>query len=58
MLFYLMFTDGWLMIKYFHGEPYHSHCKKVERLAVVLVTCDPGVKRVRMLIVGEQMSGF
>ena len=50
MLFYVMFTGDWLMIKYFHGEQYKHHCNNVERLAVVLVTCDPGVKRVRMLI--------
>ena len=50
MLFYSMLVGNWLMIKYFHGEPYKHHCNNVERLAVVLVTCDPGVKRVRMLI--------
>lgn len=45
-----MSTADWLMIKYFHGEKYHSHCNNVERLAVVLVTCDPGEQKVRLLV--------
>ena len=46
---FLITTADWIMIKYFHGAQYHSHCKNVERLAIVLVTCDPGVQTVRQL---------
>lgn len=45
-------TD-WLMIKYFHGEKYHTHCTKLERIAVVLITCDPGEQKGTMKIVEE-----
>lgn len=45
-------TD-WIMIKYFHGEPYHSHCQNVERIAIVLVTCDPGVQTGAVKIIEE-----
>ena len=34
------------MIKYTGGKKYHSHCQKVARKAVVIITCDPGVQRV------------
>ena len=34
------------MIKYFHGEKYGHHCSGVERMAVVLITCDPGEQTV------------
>ena len=39
-------TANWLMIKYFGGEKYHSHCSGVGRMAIVFVTCDPGTQRV------------
>lgn len=45
-------TD-WLMIKYLHGKAYHSHCNKVERLAVVLITCDPGEQRGKVRVIEE-----
>ena len=45
----LYFTADWLMIKYFHGEKYHTHCTKLERIAVVLITCDPGEQKVSYL---------
>ena len=38
------------MIKYFHGEKYTHHCKGLERISIVLVTCDPGVERVSELL--------
>ena len=38
------------MIKYFHGEVYTHHCKGLERISIVLVTCDPGVERVSELL--------
>ena len=38
------------MIKYFHGEPYKHHCKSLERISIVLMTCDPGVERVSELL--------
>jgi len=42
----IFFTADWLMIKYFHGDKYTHHCSGVERLAVVLITCDPGEQTV------------
>ena len=39
------------MIKYLKGDKYHSHCNGVERLAVVLITCDPGVQTVWYLLI-------
>jgi len=42
----ILFTANWLMIKYFHGDKYNHHCAGVERLAVVLITCDPGEQTV------------
>lgn len=45
-------TD-WLMIKYFHGQKYASHCHNLERIGIVLVTCDPGVERGTMRIIEE-----
>ena len=44
------FTADWLMIKYFHGEKYTHHCSGLERMAVVLITCDPGVQTVSYII--------
>ena len=37
---------NWLMIKYFHGERYIDHCSGVERMAVLMIVCDPGEQRV------------
>ena len=34
------------MIKYAHGEKYKHHCNGLERIGIVLITCDPGVQRV------------
>ncbi|CAH3135487.1 unnamed protein product [Pocillopora meandrina] len=45
-------TD-WLMIKYFHGEKYTHHCKGLERISIVLMTCDPGVERGTMRVIEE-----
>ncbi|KAL9971272.1 hypothetical protein ACROYT_G023778 [Oculina patagonica] len=45
-------TD-WLMIKYFHGDKYHTHCNGLERIAVVLVTCDPGEQRGEIKVIEE-----
>ncbi|XP_066028020.1 cation-dependent mannose-6-phosphate receptor-like [Pocillopora verrucosa] len=45
-------TD-WLMIKYFHGEEYTHHCKGLERISIVLMTCDPGVERGTMRVIEE-----
>lgn len=45
-------TD-WLMIKYLNGDKYHSHCNNVERLAVVLITCDPGVEKGSIKVIEE-----
>ena len=47
-LFLFLLTADWLMIKYTGGEKYRSHCQQVARKAVVIVTCDPGVKPVRL----------
>lgn len=45
-------TD-WLMIKYPNGAKYHSHCQLVARKAVVIVTCDPGVKPGTIRVIEE-----
>lgn len=45
-------TD-WLMIKYFHGASYTSHCHKLERIGIVVITCDPGVQRGTMRVIEE-----
>lgn len=45
-------TD-WLMIKYTGGEKYRSHCQQVARKAVVIVTCDPGVKPGTIRVIEE-----
>jgi len=44
---------NWLMIKYFNGDKYQHHCNGVERLAAVLVTCDPGEKRGSIKVIEE-----
>ena len=51
-----MTTADWLMIKYFHGKAYHSHCNKVERIAVVFITCDPGEQRVRFVFISVNIK--
>ncbi|XP_078374098.1 uncharacterized protein LOC144657615 isoform X2 [Oculina patagonica] len=43
----------WLMIKYFHGEKYSHHCNGLERIGVVLVTCDPGEQRGEIKVIEE-----
>ncbi|XP_020626341.1 cation-dependent mannose-6-phosphate receptor-like [Orbicella faveolata] len=45
-------TD-WLMIKYFRGDKYMHHCSGVDRLAVILITCDPGEQKGTMKIIEE-----
>ncbi|XP_020626264.1 cation-dependent mannose-6-phosphate receptor-like [Orbicella faveolata] len=44
---------NWLMIRYFHGDKYIHHCSGVERMATVLITCDPGEQRGTVKIVEE-----
>lgn len=41
------------MIKYTGGEKYRSHCQQVARKAVVIVTCDPGVKPGTIRVIEE-----
>ncbi|XP_068700448.1 cation-dependent mannose-6-phosphate receptor-like [Montipora foliosa] len=49
-------TD-WLMVKYFGGEKYHTHCSGVGRMAIVLVTCDPGTQRGSIKVIEEYRNG-
>ncbi|XP_068753486.1 cation-dependent mannose-6-phosphate receptor-like [Montipora capricornis] len=48
---------NWLMIKYFGGEKYHTHCSGIGRMAIVFVTCDPGTQRGSMKVIEEYRNG-
>jgi len=44
------------MIKYFRGDKYMHHCSGVDRLAVILITCDPGEQKVSYIYLQEITS--
>ncbi|XP_055958351.1 cation-dependent mannose-6-phosphate receptor [Patella vulgata] len=37
----IMSGNDWVMIEYWHGEKYHTHCNKEEKKAVIIIICDP-----------------
>ncbi|KAJ7393441.1 mannose-6-phosphate receptor [Desmophyllum pertusum] len=50
---YKLRISDWLMIKYFNGDKYGHHCVGLARLAVVLITCDPGEQRGSVRVIEE-----
>ena len=43
-------TADWLMVTYFHGDAYNTHCGKAERKAMLMIICDPDEATVRKKI--------